>query len=198
MREPTEEQVAEEEWVGGYAREMRDTVIKSALTGVAATALAVVAISPAGLGGFIGTSLASGFGGSDNIAPADDPYANLPAFPAPLTSSELDQIRGELARTSVALELTRAATEARIERVRAIAESEGGASSFAPVDALIPAPASLNAATMTPVVSIAPSAAAAELQPGLVPADYSGGEGASGYQGSHQALADLMFAHENF
>lgn len=197
MREATEEQVAEEDWVGGYAREVRETVIKSALTGVAATALAVVAISPAGLGGFIGTSLASGFGGNANIAPADDPYANLPAFPAPLTSSELDQIRGELARTSVALELTRAATEARIERVRAIAESDR-ASSFAPVDAVIPAPASLNSATVTPVVSIAPSAPAAELQPGLVPVDYAGGEGATDYQGSHQALADLMFAHENF
>ncbi len=197
MREPTEDQVAEEHWVGGYAREVRETVIKSALTGVAATALAVMVVSPAGFGGFIGTSLASGFGGNDNIAPADDPYANLPAFPAPLTSSELDQIRGELARTSVALELTRAATAARIEHVRAIAENDAG-SSFAPVDAAIVAPAPVNAAAATPVVSIAASAPAAELQPGLVPANYSGGEGANGYQGSHQALADLMFAHENF
>lgn len=197
MREPTDEQVADGQRVGGSAREVREIVIKSALTGVAATALAVVAISPAGLGGFIGTSLASGFGGHDNIAPADDPYANLPAFPAPLTSSELNEIRGELARTSVALELTRAATEARIERVRAIAESDR-ASSFAPVDAVIPAPSSLNAAPVSAVVSIAPSASPAELRPGLVPVDYAGGAGAADYRGSHQALADLMFAHENF
>ncbi len=197
MREPRDEQVADRQRAGGYGREARETVVKSALTGVAATALAVMVVSPAGLGGFIGTSLASGFGGNDNIAPADDPYANLPAFPAPLTSSELDEIRGELARTTVALELTRAATEARIERVRAIAESDMRAS-FAPVDAVIAAPAPRAAATVIPVVSIAPSAQTAELKPGLVPAGYSGGDGAVGYQGSHQALADLMFAHENF
>lgn len=188
MREAAEEFVG-----GGYEREVRDTVIKSTLTGVAATMIAVTAFSPAGFGGMIGTSLASGFGGADNVAPADDPYANLPAFPAPLSDSELNQIRGELARTSVALELTRAATEARIAHVRAIAESDRG-SSFAPVDAVIAAPAA-PAVEMIPARLQTP---AAELRPGLVPANYSGGEGVANYEVSHQALADLMFAHENF
>mgnify|MGYP000865863612 CR=1 FL=1 len=44
---------------GGFEREVRDTVVKSGLTGVAATVLAVTIFSPAGFGGMIGTSLAS-------------------------------------------------------------------------------------------------------------------------------------------
>src|SRR5690606_27627224 len=45
-----------------FEREVRDTVVKSSLTGVAATVLAVTVFSPAGLGGIVGTSMASGFG----------------------------------------------------------------------------------------------------------------------------------------
>ena len=37
-----------------YGREVRDTIIKSSLTGVAATVMAVTVFSPAGLGGMIG------------------------------------------------------------------------------------------------------------------------------------------------
>jgi hypothetical protein len=94
-----------------FGREVRDTVVKSGLGGVAATVLAVTIFSPAGFGGLIGTSLASGFGGDSNASSAEDPYANLPAFPAPLSSTELENIRSELARTTASLEITRAATD---------------------------------------------------------------------------------------
>jgi len=102
-----------------YGREVRDTVIKSSMTGVAATVMAVAVFSPAGLGGMIGTSVASG-AGAGNTSPADDPYANLPPFPAPLTSEEISDIRGQLASTAASLEITRAATEARIQQMRAL------------------------------------------------------------------------------
>jgi hypothetical protein len=116
-----------------YGREVRDTVVKSGLGGVAATVLAVTIFSPAGFGGLIGTSLASGFGGDANAASAEDPYANLPAFPAPLTSVELENIRSELARTTASLEITRAATDGKIEYMRSIADS--GVVSFTPMAA---------------------------------------------------------------
>ena len=53
---------------GGFEREVRDTVVKSGLTGVAATVLAVTIFSPAGFGGMIGTSLASSFGNDASAA----------------------------------------------------------------------------------------------------------------------------------
>src|SRR5262245_31268680 len=104
-----------------YGREVRDTVVKSSLTGVAVTVLAVTAFSPAGFGGIIGTSLASGFGADTNAnANTDDPYAGLPPFSAPLSQMELETIRSQLARTTASLEITRAATEERIEHIRSI------------------------------------------------------------------------------
>ncbi len=51
-----------------YQREVRDTIVKSGLTGVAAAALAVTFISPAGFGGMIGETLASGFGFDSNAS----------------------------------------------------------------------------------------------------------------------------------
>jgi len=112
--------------------EIRDTVVKSSLTGVAASVIAVTLASPAGFGGVIGTSIASTFGSDSANAAAEDVYASLPAFPSPLTQSELSDIRGQLARTTASLEITRAATDERIERIRSIAMSEGVAS-FAPM-----------------------------------------------------------------
>lgn len=104
--------------------EMRDTVVKSSLTGVAATMLAVTAFSPAGFGGVIGTSLASGSNSSSSSS-ADNVYSELPPFPSPLSSAELNDIRSRLARTSASLEITRAATDERIERIRSIAITDG-------------------------------------------------------------------------
>lgn len=171
-----------------YGREVRDTIVKSSLTGVAATMIAVAVFSPAGLGGMVGTSLASGLGGDPGVAPADDPYANLPALRAPMSQEEVSQIRGELAATAAAMEITRAATEAKVEHIRAIALTD--------VDTpFAPAPDEYANERLGGGLRLTLSAPASA--PELVPAQYSGG-GVGGYAGSHSELADLMFAHEEF
>ena len=100
-----------------FAREVRETIVKSGLTGVAASVLAVAVFSPAALGGMIGVSVASGFG-ADTRNGVEDPYANLPPFPAPLSAQEISDIRMQLSATAASLELARAATEAKIEEMR--------------------------------------------------------------------------------
>lgn len=177
------------------ADEIRDTIVKSGLTGVAATVLAVAISSPAGLGGMIGTSIASGFGVDPVANTADDPYANLPAFPAPLTSEEVSDIRGQLAATAASLEITRAATEAKIEQMRMLAAA-GGAALTLPaqvVRAVIPA------ATSEPALRVnfsEPDPIQAEIAPVEVlaePVSYSGG---GSYQAAdhdpHMELATLL------
>jgi hypothetical protein len=119
---------------GGYAREVRDIIFKSTLTGVAATMLAVTIFSPAGFGGIVGTSLASGLGIDSNSAPADDVYANLPAYPAPLTEDEVADIHQRIAFATTSVDMNRAATEATVNHIRIVALSDGIAS-FAPVPA---------------------------------------------------------------
>ena len=153
-----------------YGREVRDTIVKSGLTGVAATVFAVAVFSPAGLGGMIGTSVASGAGASTTTS-ADDPYANLPPYPAPLTSEEISDIRGQLASTAASLEITRAATEAKIEQMRAL--------TIAP--AVVAAPVVVHA----PVIEAqaAPLTANAQVA-------HDGGEPA--YRDRHQELASLL------
>jgi len=153
-----------------YGREVRDTIIKSSLTGVAATVMAVTVFSPAGLGGMIGTSVASG-AGAGNTASADDPYANLPPFPAPLTTEEISDIRGQLSSTAASLEITRAATEARIEQMRAL--------TVAPP--VVSAPAAVHA----PVIE----ARAAPLNENAQVA-HNGGDPA--YRDRHQEFAALL------
>ncbi len=172
-----------------YGRDVRDTIVKSGLTGVAATMIAVAVFSPAGLGGMVGTSLASGLGGDPGVAPADDPYANLPAFPAPMSQDELSQIRGELAATAAAMEITRAATEAKVEHIRAIALTDAD-TPFAPVPDEY---ANERVGGGLRLTLSAPAPA-----PQLMPVDYAGGGAGGGYVGSHMELADLMFAHEEF
>jgi hypothetical protein len=167
-----------------YAQEVRDTIVKSGLTGVAATVMAVTAFSPAGFGGIVGTSLASGLG-LDNGRASNDPYARLPAFPSPLTQSELSDIRGELARTAASLEITRAATEGKIAYVRSIAEHQG-LSAVAPMAhfaSAAPQSAAPVAAATTSVASAAPPTVAASAQPGR--------------HDPHMELAALLLAHEN-
>lgn len=200
---------------GGFEREVRDTIVKSSLTGVAATVLAVTVFSPAGFGGIVGTSLASGFGGDSNTAPADNPYANLPAYPAPLTVEEVSDIRGQIASTTAAMEITRAATETRIERVRAIAMADGlvsFSSMSAPLAApalpqiempapVVPqiaeAPAELRLSLSEPAAVLAPVEAPVEMT--ATPVSYAVG-GAQDYsvppQDTHLEFADLLFAHE--
>jgi hypothetical protein len=186
-----------------YGREVRDTVVKSGLTGVAATVLAVTIFSPAGFGGMIGTSLASGFGLDTNNATAEDPYASLPPYPAPLTAEELSDIHNRLAVTTASLEITRAATEAKIEYIRSIAIS-GEAVTFAPVrqtaqvdDGLrlrMSEPESFAAAApLTPVVNTT----LPPLEMTTTPINFVGGVDPS-YRDPHLELADLLLAHETF
>ncbi len=183
-----------EQSTDNYGREVRETIMKSGLTGVAATMLAVTIFSPAGFGGMIGTSLASGLGLAPSDTPSDDFYANLPAYPSPLSQEEVADIQSQLARTNASLALTRAATEARIDHIRTIALSEGVVSftpmprQSAPVDDGLWAPASEPAA---PLPESEPITAT------LIPAGGGSVEFAS-FRDSHLDLADLMFAHENF
>lgn len=187
-----------------YGREVRDTIVKSGLTGVAATVLAVTIFSPAGFGGMIGTSLASGFGNGNSTAASDDPYANLPAFPAPLSQEELSNIRGQLARTTASLEITRAATEAKLEHIRSIALAEG-AVTFTPMPhqaqvgsglrLALSEPASYAPAAPAPTVAaaLAPTAIAATPVSYAPPANVT-----AAYRDPHLELADLLLAHEQF
>ena len=187
-----------------YEREVRDTIVKSGLTGVAAAALAVTFISPAGFGGMIGASLASGFGFDSTADAADNPYANLPAYPAPLSQQELSHIRGQLASTSASLEISRAADEQKIEHVRQLAMGDGLVT-FTPTRAPVraaPEPA-LRLSLSEPASFDAPVEAyiiEAPVEATAMPVSYSGpGYDASvPYRDPHLELADLILAHENF
>ncbi|MFN3464766.1 MAG: hypothetical protein ACK4X1_11900 [Terricaulis sp.] len=203
-----------------YEREVRDTIVKSGLTGVAAAAIAVTFIAPQGFGGMIGQSLASGFGFDSTANAADNPYANLPAYPAPLTTQELNEIRSQLASTTASLALSRAATDDKIEHVRSLAMgddlvtftpsraapvpsapeatlrlalSEPATFDDAPVEAyIVEAPAFIEAPVET--------SAEAPVEAAFTPASYSGGgyDASVPYRDPHLELADLLLAHENF
>ncbi len=168
-----------------YGREVRDTVVKSSLTGVAATVLAVTIFSPAGFGGMVGTSLASGFG-VDPIS-ADDPYASLPPFPTPLSQAELTDIRGDLARTTASLEITRAATNDKIEQLRTLALTRD-AVTFTPMPATPQIGGGLRLTMSEPTP--APST------PTITPVSAAGP--APEYRDPHLELAELLLAHETF
>ncbi len=178
-----------------YGREVRDTIVKSSLTGVAATVLAVTIFSPAGFGGMIGTSLASGLGVADPSASAeDDPYARLPAYPSPLSQDELSNIRGELARTTASLEITRAATEAKIDHIRAIALTQGAAT-------VTPMPrqtARVGEGLRLTMSEPASAPAPAPVQVTATPVSYTAPPAVATYRDPHLELADLLLAHENF
>ncbi len=170
-----------------FSREVRDTVVKSGLTGVAATVLAVTIFSPAGFGGLIGTSLASGFGGDANASSTEDPYASLPAFPAPLSAIELDNIRSDLARTTASLEITRAATDGKIEYIRSIAASSG-AVTFTPMSISAPVGAGLRSTTSNEV-------AFAPVEVSTTAVSYMTNEaGNVQYADPHLELADLLLS----
>jgi hypothetical protein len=190
---------------GGFEREVRDTIVKSGLTGVAATVLAVTIFSPAGFGGIIGTSLASGFGADPNGTPMDNPYASLPAYPSPLTAEEISDIRSKLASTAASMEFTRAATDARIEHVRSIAMTDGVVT-FTPMPTVqvpqlahtVPVEPDLRMSLSEPASAPVPAPTAAEAN--LVPVSGSGGgvDYVEPYRDTHTELADLLFAYERF
>jgi hypothetical protein len=185
-----------------YGREVRDTVVKSSLTGVAATVLAVTIFSPAGFGGMIGTSLASGFGLDTSSAAADDPYASLPPYPAPLSAQELSDIHNQLARTTASLEITRAATEAKIEYIRALAMSSDLVT-FAPrqtaqADGLRSRTVEAETfAAATPALTPVVEATLAPIEAAVTPISYAGGVDPT-YRDPHLELADLLLAHETY
>ncbi len=107
-----------------YRREVQSTIVKSGLTGVAATALAVTVFSPAGLGNWVGTSVASGLGLNNDANAADNIYATLPPYPTPFSAQEIDNVRAQLSRTEAMMEITRAATEERIQHIRDLAGAD--------------------------------------------------------------------------
>ena len=197
------------EQAGTFEREVRDTVFKSSLTGVAATVLAVTIFSPAGFGGIIGTSLASGFGADTNASSDENPYANLPAYPSPLSAQELSDIRGKLSSMTASMEITRAATDERIEHVRSIAMIDG-AVTFTPLPAAhVPQLVQAEAVPELRLTLSDPStiAEAAPVQlpvaePATVRVSYSGNGGGLDYavpqRDTHLELADLLLAHEQF
>lgn len=186
-----------------YEREVRDTIIKSGLTGIAAAALTVTFISPQGFGGMIGQSLASGFGFDSTADAADNPYANLPAYPAPLSQQELSQIRGQLASTAASLEITRAATDDKIEHVRALAMGDGLVT-FTPSRAPAPVDVPLRLTLSEPATFVEAPVEAyvieAPVEATSMPVNYAGGnyEQSVPYRDPHLELADLILAHENF
>jgi len=196
------------ERVGGtFEHQARVTVAKSSLTGVAMTVLAVTIFSPAGFGGMIGTSLASGGNADPNIAPADNPYANLPAYPSPLTAEEVSDIRGQLASTAASMEFTRAATDDRIEQIRSIAMTDGAVTLTPTASVRVP-----QLAQAEPTTTFAEDAelrltlstpaslsveAAAQVAP--IAISYSGNGGGIDYvqqRDPNLELAQLMFAFE--
>lgn len=182
-----------------YSDEARDVVMKSGLTGVAATVMAVAAMSPAGFGGVIGTSSAFGFDDSAGNSTAHvDPYSVLPAFPAPLSANELDAIQTQLARSTVSMELTRAATDERIERLRTLAMGEGVATA-APMQMAAAAPARPREELRLTLSE--PVSATATIEPiEITPISYGGGDvdRVDPYRDRHAELASLLLADDTF
>ncbi|MGD9967852.1 MAG: hypothetical protein AB7T59_15125 [Hyphomonadaceae bacterium] len=192
-----------------YGREVRDTILKSSFGGVAATAIAIITFSPAGFGDWIGASLASSMGSAPSSDEAVNPYVTLPPFAAPFTQAELDAVRAELAATEASLALLRGATDHKIERVRALALSDGLVT-FAPVRGpsaptsqpglrlTLSEPAAFATSMMeAPVEAYVVESAPVEAT--VTPASYAGGFDTSvPYRDPHLELADLLLAHETF
>lgn len=171
-----------------------DTVVKSSLTGVAATVLAAAVFSPAGLGGMIGTSLALGGNSNSAANTSADPYSVLPAYPAPLSAQELDTIHTQLAQSAASLEFTRAATNDRIERMRSLAVDAGELVTFEPTRTTLAAPREeLRLSLSEPVSAPAPTPAPVEA----MPISYGGAVDTSiPYRDDpHLELAQLFLAH---
>lgn len=202
-----------------FEREVRDTVIKSSVTGIAATAVAIVAFSPAGFGDWVGASVASSFG-VDSTASADDNlHAVLPAYPAPMTRAELSEIQSQLAEGEASMAIIRASTDDNIEQVRSIAMGDGLTPTVRPVVAAAPE-ANLRLALSEPVTyemsdeapveayvvetaitqnaSYSPAAARVTPAPAVDAAPGGAYDGSVPYRDPHLELADLLLAHESF
>lgn len=95
------------------------TVVKSGLTGVAATFLMAAVSSPAGLGGMIGVAEGR------NVDQASAEALNLPAMTRPLSTSEIATIERRLQHSSAEMDAMRLATDAEIQLMREIADQAG-------------------------------------------------------------------------
>lgn len=187
--------------ISPFERDVRDTVVKYTASGVAASIIAITAFSPSGFGDWIGASVASNLGFDSTASAEGNAYANLPAYPAPLSSQELSDIRGQLASTVASLEITRAATDDKIEHVRQLAMGDGLVT-FAPSRAPARVEANLRLTLSEPATfAEAPVEAYVVEAPAEIvaaPVSYSGpGYDASvPYRDPHLELADLLLAHE--
>jgi hypothetical protein len=187
-------------------REVRDTVLKSSFTGVAATVIAVTAFSPAGFGDWIGASLASNLRVGASANAADNPYVDLPPFLAPLTQAELNDIRSQLAAAEASLSLSRSTTDTNIERVRALALTDGVVS-FTPTRRVAPPGPDIavrmayNQSVSYEEAPVESYVSAAPVEARVTPVSYAG---APNYEGSlaerdpNLELAELLLAHERF
>lgn len=185
-----------------FEREVRDTVVKYTASGVAVSIIAITAFSPSGFGDWVGQSFASSMGMDSTASAESNAYANLPAYPAPLSADELSQIRGQLASTAASLEITRAATDDKIEHVRQLA-SGNGLVTFAPTPH---APASTEMSlrlTLSEPASFDEAPVESYVvasSPEALPVVYSNSGVSSSpaaYRDPHLELADLLLAHES-
>ena len=193
-----------------FEREVRDTIVKSSFTGVAATAMAIVAFSPAGFGEWIGAGIASSIGVDASASADDNIYARLPAYPTPMTRAELTEIHAQLASSAASMTAVRTATDGQLEQVRSLSRSDDLPSvirqvASAPNEDLRlslsePAPAAVatNEAPVEAYVAVTGPEAS------VVPVNYTPGGNGAGYDASvpyrdpHLELADLLLAHESF
>lgn len=187
--------------ISPFERDVRDTVVKYTASGVAASIIAITAFSPSGFGDWIGASVASNLGFDATASAEGNAYANLPAYPAPLSSQELSDIRGQLASTVASLEITRAATDDKIEHVRQLAMGNGLVT-FAPSRAPARVEANLRLTLSEPAsFAEAPVEAYVVEAPAEIvaaPVSYSGPayDASVPYRDPHLELADLLLAHE--
>ncbi len=198
-----------------FEREVRDTIVRSSFTGVAASVIAITAFSPAGFGDWIGASIASSFG-IDSTASAGDGafnvYAVLPAYPAPMTRAELNEIHSQLAASEASMIFVRAATDEKLEHVRALSQNEElavvatrphvAAAPEANLRLALSEPVSYTNANEAPVegyVAVTGPEARLSQASFTAPAPVGGGYDASvPYRDPHLELADLLLAHESF
>lgn len=191
-----------------FEREVRDTIVKSSFTGVAATAIAIVAFSPAGFGDWIGASIASSIGMDATANAEDNIYARLPAYPTPMTRAELNEIYAQLASSAASMTVVRAATDDQIEQVRAVSLGDDLPSVMRHV---ADTPNEDLRLSLSEPVSVATNEAPVEAyvavtgpEASVVPVNYTAGGNGGGYDASvpyrdpHLELADLLLAHESF
>ncbi len=103
---------------GRSARRVRGTVLSSGFTGVLAMIAGAVWLTPGGVDGLVGTSVAHDLP-SHQRDPGD--YGFPHGAPA-LTEGELRGIESELDQSIASMDAVRASTDAEIERMKALSD----------------------------------------------------------------------------